>query len=46
MQLSEFKNRDISKYQDSEGNPAFDDYFEITKAPQSFQYVYVKEEMK
>jgi predicted transcriptional regulator len=43
MQLSEFKNRDISKYQDSEGNPAFDDYFEITKAPQSFQYVWVKE---
>ena len=43
MELSNFKNKDVSKYQDEEGNPQFDDYFELTKAPQSWQYVWVKE---
>jgi predicted transcriptional regulator len=44
MELGEFKTQDIFKYQDDNGNPAFDDYFELTKAPQSWQYVWVKGE--
>ena len=43
MELGEFKTKDISKYQDEDGNPAFDDYFELTKAPLSWQYVWVRE---
>jgi predicted transcriptional regulator len=41
MVLSEFKTLDISKYQDVEGNPSLDDYYEVKRPPQSWQYVWV-----